>query len=230
MSKFIELYRPYNEILMKELAIDWFEMNKVYKSLDNSPGLYPDTAACLFHATCLPGVRNVLELGSGASTVFLGRACMMRDIGFTSVEELPQYLAVTKHLLSHYVINNRLLLGADFNPMNPSQIFKPNVLFLDSLSDTRVTWLDTLSKLQWATDDVSFAWTAKDVDLILVDDTENPIYREAVMRQLVAMDRWNTFFFNPIGREDRVLLLNHKDPNFNIAQWLWSWKPDKVFW
>jgi len=39
----IHLYKMFNDELIKNTNIDWFEVEAIYGKLGNAPGIYPDT-------------------------------------------------------------------------------------------------------------------------------------------------------------------------------------------
>lgn len=218
MSKFIELYKPYNELLIKELDIDWFQLQSTADKLGNGPGLYPDTAALLLNLVKLFSINNVLELGSGSSTVFLSKACSKFNKKFYSVEESPEYKKMTEALCAQFNVNENILLMKD---VKWEEIPCPDLIFLDSDSSTREELLAIINNT---------SWNLNDVEVIVMDDSEYLPYALSFFHKLSIKNRFNNWSFNPIGRQDRISLINHKDQNFNLNEWFWKWKPDKVYW
>ena len=212
---FPELYKPYNDQLIAEIGLDWFEVRDTLTQMQNGPGLYPDTALFLVEVIKRLDVSSIVEFGSGASTLFIAKACQKFGKSFTSLEEMPRYQAITQQLLDIYKVDFKVDL---FGEVASMLIPEADLLFLDSLPDSRISFLDHESV------------NINNFKYILLDDAEDPQYYCPVARQLGKVDRWNNYMFNPIGRQDRSLLINCKDPTFNINEWCWSWKPAKVFW
>ena len=218
MSKFIELYRPYNDYLIQELGLDWYELRKTSEENGNGPGIYPDSAACFVKFAKADEVNTVLELGSGASTIFLSTICKQLNKTFLSIEESFYWRSVTESLLSKYELDQRINLmeGFDF-----SSISRPDLLFIDS---------DPKGRRHILQDICNDSWQSDQIPIILLDDAEDIHYTIPVVETLSKFNRFNNWFFNPVHRQDRSLLVNHKDNSFNLSEWFWEWKPDKVYW
>lgn len=218
MRNYPELYAPYNQILIDELNIDWFQLRDTAIALGNGPGLYPDTAACLSKVVQMPNIKTILELGSGSSSIYLSKACSIFDKKLVSIEESGQYRCLTESLLEACKINQKILL---LNEVDFSQLDCPDLIFLDSDSKSRAGLLSVISNSKWC---------AGDVQIIMLDDAEDVQYSVPVMRNWAQYGRYNNWLFNPIGRQDRSLLMNNSDVTFNFNEWFWTWKPDKVYW
>ena len=218
MSKdFPERYRPYNEYLMTTFGsqFNWFEVQKTYNGIGNSPGIYPDVAMLFERFLARDDVQTVVELGSGMSTLYWFLAARKHNKSVFSFEEGPEYLAMVKSLLAHYGVPTDNLNLYEFGAV-PKQA---SLVFHDSQGATRPT----------------FPYLHKELfgsaEFVLVDDSENPMGEgQLITKSLMDLGRYNFYLFNPVGRMDRHVLINPKDNRLRINDWVWSWRPDQVFW
>jgi len=212
MSNYIEVYTPFNNCIKEDIDIDWF-------ALDSGAGVYPDTALMLIELVKRPEVRSVLELGSGASTIFLQAACSKYDKDIISIEEGQEYVDRTKQMLSSLSLEDKnVYLSDDFNY---SEISHPDLIFLDSQASSRGSFLDNI---------VNNSWSPALSHFIVMDDAEAPHFTIPMNQWLTRNDRYNTQIVNLGSRQDRSQLINCIDNNFHICNWTWDWRPNKLFW
>lgn len=214
MSVFTEVYKPWNDKLVDEIGVDWFEFTR-----DFGPGLYPDTALLLVELCKHELVGSVLELGSGASTLYFEAICRKLRKHFHTVEEEAGYLDGTKELLSKHGLTE---LSASLKDQTDwSSLPAPDLIFLDSQKSSRPTYLDLIENPNWSPRDTKF---------IVVDDTQSPYYLRPFMEWCGRVGRHNTYQFNLIGRQDRFQSVNCLDPNFSAPDWFWQFRPDQKYW
>jgi len=221
MSDFVAAYEPYNSILINELGLDWYEVQETYGKIGNTPGMYPDSAMFLMEIVKRDDVQNILEIGSGISTLYLAKTAKVFNKNFISIEEDPKYQNMTELLCHHYGVDQQVLI---FEDMDYSMLPKPDVLFIDSDTDSRTTLLETIEKTSTS------KWHPKDIDFILLDDAEAPIFIIPVLKALARYGRFNHSMYNPVARSDRHLFINYIDDDVHIPSWYWDWRPDKKYW
>lgn len=214
MSKFIELYKPYNDHLITTLGLDWYEISRVDGLLGNAPGIYPDVGMLIERLVSRPDIETIYEYGSGVSTLYFAAAAQKYGKTFVSFEEEAHWLEITNNLLEHYKI---LLTTKLYDENDPIHSINPSLIFLDCQPNLRAKLFQihpSLLKSEW----------------IILDDSEKPGHLIPVLELLAGKSRFNHFWFNPIGRQDRASLINVNSPEFETQQWVWDWRPDKVYW
>jgi predicted O-methyltransferase YrrM len=212
MSIFNQLYKPFNDLLIADIGLDW-------NDFASDTGIYPDTAMLLVEAVKRSEVKNVLEIGSGISTLYLSAACKKYNKRFLSIEEDLFYLQKTASKFAKYgLLDTSLALDED---INYDKLIAPDLVFLDCKGETRAAFLNKLDTKNWS---------AVNSSIIIVDDVENPYYAYPAYEWLSKKGRFNTQIINIVGRQDRSQLINCLDPKFHSYEWVWSWRPDKKFW
>lgn len=197
-------YEPY----IAKVHIDWRRLETVDSALGNAPGIYPDVAMLLEQTVRLPNIRSIVEFGSGASTVYLFAAAQLLGTPARTFEEEPRWRDVTQSLLREMGVAGTVELYQDFDPS-----LRPDAIFLDCHGALR----QALPNLYPA------VFTGCKV--LLVDDTETEWARRPYMEFLDQHKRINNYFFNPTGRDDRTVLINVLDQDFDIVGWVHSWLP-----
>ena len=186
-----DLYGVFNKSLVSAYEIDWYDVYEKYLSIGNYAGIYPDTALLLMMLTDILPVNNVMEIGSGASTLFLKKACDRCEINFTSYEEKDKYLGITKELIKLYDID------ASFLKLCPEKIDFTGVdmLFLDGIEENRVKLLDS--------DDLI------NIPVIILDDFGSINLSKAVSKFTKRCPGDRPFYvYNGVGRQDRHQLIS----------------------
>lgn len=81
------IYRIFDNELIKEVGIGWTDADQIYHSLGNSPGMYPDTVLLFIKMIKKFPIKSITEIGSGFSTLYFAKICKDLNIDFTSYEE-----------------------------------------------------------------------------------------------------------------------------------------------
>ena len=186
-----DLYKTFNESLISVYGIDWYEVYDRYLSMGNYAGIYPDSSLLLMMLTDMLPVNNVMEIGSGASTLFLKKACDRCEINFTSYEEQDKYLKITRELIKLYDIDDSFLRicpeKVDFSGVD--------MLFIDGIEVNRVKLLDSDELI--------------DIPVIILDDFGSINLSKAYSRftKRCRGDR-PCYVYNGVGRQDRHQLIS----------------------
>jgi len=185
------LYEVFNESLRLIYDVDWYDVYEKYLSIGNYAGIYPDSSLLLMMLTDMLPVNNVMEIGSGASTLFLKKACDRCEINFTSYEEQDKYLGITRELMRIYNIDASFLNicpeRIDFNGVD--------ILFLDGIEENRVKLLDSDELI--------------DIPVIILDDFGSINLSKAVSRFTKRCSGDRPFYvYNGVGRQDRHQLIS----------------------
>lgn len=210
---FREKYKPYSDITFQEIGIDWFELEKVIGENGNGPGIYPDVGALIYFLVKKPEVSSVIEIGSGCSTVFFTASCNKLNKTFVSLEEEQQYADITNNVLS------AVGLGPKTQLINSGIMSKEfDLIFYDNSGKKRVSFLK---------ENISLFEKAK---IVAIDDMEKPHLATPIIKALADIGKTNLFLFNPVSRQDRVVYLASDDIKQDFNNWVWDWRPDKIFW
>lgn len=240
-------YEPYNQYLIETFGVkfDWYEAGRTYNELGNSPGIYPDVAMLFERLLSRDDVQSVVEFGSGFSTLYLGAAARKHGKPVPiSFEEDPHYAAITKQLLEIYGLPTDGLQPYEWVGGFPGA-GETHDQWLARVSEHGIyPTLDTFERVPKFIDLVfhdckgaTRAWlpwqhgvTFHRANFVLMDDAEASQYVSSIVRLLVGLERPNITFYNPVGRQDRHVLLNPKDSTYRMNDWVWSWRPDKASW
>lgn len=216
MSDFIKKYEPYNNWLKENIGLDWFDVQEKYKELGNCPGIYPDTAMLLVQMVMKNSINTVVELGSGASTLYFEQTCRKLGKKLISFEEKEEYANLTKNLLKAYNLDITIHDFKNLFDINP----QCDVLFVDCCIKSRQEVWKDIGKLN----------NFNNIEFIVQDDSQNPVYAVPMIEGLSRLGKYNLSFYNPVARADREQLISHRDNEFSTTAWVWSWRPDKTFW
>jgi len=208
---FPEKYKPYNDWLIENTNIDWWDLQDKCKKLGNCAGVYPDTLMLLCKIAMLDEVKTIVELGSGSSTVYLEKIAKSLGKTFISFEEKELYHQMTSALCKKYS------LYPDLRVFNQWNIPPADMVWVDCCKERRQNFWSNIDKMD------STKW-------FIQDDSQNPVYAIPMIKGLTSQNKFNLSFYNPIGRADREQLICHTDNNFCVTKWVWSWRPDKVSW
>ena len=186
-----DLYKTFNESLISVYGIDWYEVYDRYLSMGNYAGIYPDSSLLLMMLTDMLPVNNVMEIGSGASTLFLKKACDRCGVNFTSYEEQDKYLRITRELIGMYNI-----IASFIKPFPDKVDFTGvDMLFLDGIEENRVRLLDS--------DDLI------NIPVIILDDFGSINLSKAVSKFTKRCPGDRPFYvYNGVGRQDRHQLIS----------------------
>ena len=193
------IYGFWTKKLFERTGLDWFHAKKIYGELGNSVGVYPDTCVAFAEIIRFYDIKNILELGSGFSTLFL--ACMAKKQGaqFRSYEEAEYYHQLTRTFLE--------LHGYSPDLVQPWPAIKPELfqgvelLFLDSMN--RESILDRGHEL------------FPQVPIVVVDDCDasSSVHGFQFMQKLSPTGyEVQAFPFQGGGRMDRTQLMIFKEP------------------
>jgi predicted O-methyltransferase YrrM len=188
----------------------------------------------LERAVARDDIQTVLEFGSGFSTLILAKACERYGKTLISLEESPEWAAVTQGLLDRCGVDFQVTVTGSSPPkitkrkssffvgLTDGEILElkgsPDLIFYDCDGDTRSTVIKKAKLL------------FKGAKMVICDDMEHPDYYIPVMEGLFSADKKNCCFYNPVGRQDRVVCISHADASEELNNWVWDWRPDKVFW
>ena len=194
-----DLYKVFNDVLMSRYGIDWFEVYDKYRELGNFAGIYPDTALLLMTLVDKTPIQSVGEIGSGASTLFLRKACLKKGINITSYEEQDKYATINEKLLNVYGVGEDPIIRYTGRAFDFSDV---GMVFIDSSEAQRI---DILRESK----------TILDVPLVVMDDFGSPDLTLAFTCFLRRCSSERPFYvFNGVGREDRHQII--------------SWRPDVI--
>lgn len=186
-----DLYSVFNDALISGYDIDWYDVFDKYLSIGNYSGIYPDSALLLAMLADMLPVKNVVEIGSGVSTLFLKKSCDRCEIDFTSYEEQDKYLGITRELMKLYNVD------ASFLKICPGKIDFSGVdmLFLDGIEENRVKLLDS--------DDLI------NIPVIILDDFGSINLSTAFSSFIKRCPVDRPFYvYNGVGRQDRHQIIS----------------------
>ena len=156
-----DLYSIFNEVLVSDYSLDWFQVFDDYLNLGNYSGIYPDSCLMLMKIVEKTAeIKRVVELGCGVSTLFLKRICDLRGCSFVSYEEREEYRDITKSLLRKYKtddacvekypgIQNLDFSGVDMIFIDHSQSERINILKnSESIMNVPIVLLDNFGSLE----------------------------------------------------------------------------------
>lgn len=184
--------RAYAGILKEMTGIDFFEACLRLSAFGNTTGIEPDTAYFLISFIKRFKLKNIVEYGSGMSTLFLAKYCSLHNLSFISFEEEQKYLDITNKLLEAYNLTNLVQLYTEPNEL----VLKPDLLYLDSSIALRQTIL--------------FSDMGKNVKFVTVHDLEaiSPICSEFMAKQkrydFTVLGTHNTFRLLFVSYLDRT--------------------------
>ncbi len=192
----IYLYKMYNEELVKNTEIDWFDVEKVLNKIGNAPGIYPDTLLLFTKIINHCSPRKIIEFGSGVSTLYFSKICKDKNIQFTSYEEKPEWKNKTQHLLNHYKLNSQINDFVNLNDItfDDDITFDTDIMFIDCSVELRIKLLES-DKLNY-------------IPIIMVDDSERTNLSKYCSKFMSNSKRYNFYVYNGVGRIDRHLFIN----------------------
>lgn len=194
-----DLYKVFNDELISRYDIDWFDVYKTYIDIGNFCGLYPDTALLLMTLVMQTPVRSVIEFGSGASSLFLAKACIEKGIDIKSYEEKGRYFDMARKLVSSYAIDPSFMKSY---PDGEVDLGGVDMVFMDSSEVQRIALLKSSESLL-------------DVPLIVMDDFGSPGLALAFSNFIRRCKSDRPFYvYNGVGRQDRHQII--------------SWIPEKI--
>lgn len=196
--RYDDLYKIFNEKLVSDYGVDWFDVYKRYLDIGNYAGIYPDTALLLMTIIANNPIRKVIEVGGGSSTLFIKKACLKHNITMTSYEESEKYLNMTRRLLESYSMDSSFvsLRSGDID------LSGADMLFIDSSEPQRMQLLRESESIL-------------NVPIVVLDDFGSPGLASAFSAFLRRSDYDRPFYvYNGVGRQDRHQVI--------------SWDPRKI--
>ena len=221
-----ELYKPFDKELINIIGISWFDAWQRFHEIGNSPGIYPDTALLFVKMIKNIGynfnINNVIEFGSGISTLFLSKICELKGIKFTSYEEDPKYMPLTLSLLKKYNIKDyENIVKPIINMISPTEKdiesfkrvidnidFNVDLIFLDSYGYSRNLLLENSQ--------------VKKIPFIIYDDAESSYI---IGKFIAESKRYHSYFYDRVGRIDRQQFISYLDNALNFANYVNKYIP-----
>jgi hypothetical protein len=202
----------YNKFNIKHLDLDWCKIERIYGEIGNVPGIYPEVGTLFYHIGQQEEVETIVEFGSGASTLYWEAIAKKFGKKFVSYEDDKKYLDMTMQLCNEFSYNPTIL-EYKWNKLQDDLTGalggEPDVIFLDSNNRTRV-----FSKLYY---------TIFHAKWFLVDDAQQVSIKTFFTGDLTFGDRFNFYHYQPVCRGDRTVLINHKDNDFQLDNWINEW-------
>lgn len=180
------LYTIFDEELIKDIGIGWFDAKKVYDSIGNSPGTYPDTLLFFMKMIRKFPIKKIVELGSGFSTLYFAKICREMNIDFISYEEDQKWLEKTKRFLDHYHISADIMKIDDMDDID----YNTDLIFIDC-GPIRHKIIES-DKIY-------------NIPIITIDDCEGC---KSCSEFMCKTKRYRFYVYNGVGRNDRHLFVN----------------------
>lgn len=132
-----EIIKFYDELLLKDYGISFIEAEQKYAKIGNTTGIHSDSLYFLLKMIDYFKIKNLVEIGSGFSTLFFAQISKLRKLEFQSFEEKQSYLEMTRELLTVYDLDPYIIntYKADRIPL------KPGFIFLDGTVAVRQNYL-----------------------------------------------------------------------------------------
>ncbi len=92
-----------------ELEIDATEAEYKYHEIGNHTGIHADSIYFLIELIKTFKLKNLVEIGSGFSTLFLSKLAQKYNLNFQSFEEEENYLILTRRLLRAYDCSDKVV-------------------------------------------------------------------------------------------------------------------------
>lgn len=196
-----DLYKLFDDELIKDIGISWLEAHKIYHELGNSPGIYPDTALLFVRLIKMYNIYNVIEFGSGMSTLFLSKICELKNIKFTSYEEDEKYRNINTNLLEAYNIKNSKDIIKSFKNDVPL-IINTDLLFLDSHKNSRESLINNKQ--------------IYNIPFVIYDDAEDS---SPLIKYICNSKDHNFYCYDRVGRLDRQQFISYPS-KYNIINFI----------
>ncbi len=202
----LEVHRRYASAFSVDFGVDYYAAQDKYLDLAPSLGVFPDVGYLLYALASSSSTHNILEFGSGWSTVVLALAATKAGKSLCTLESLPKWANIVRGLLKTYGISPRLYCGADCVSYKPPANI--DLLWVDGPIGPAIPTDDKLAlrikACEQYEDYLSGATIAFDDAQWIADD---------IKALLLRFGRTPTSFcwYNPANRKDRHILLSFPD-------------------
>jgi len=203
-----QIYNHHCNILDKLTTFDYKTAVKIYAELGNAPGVEPDNLYLYYRLIKDFNLKNIVEFGSGFSTLFFIYIAKQLKINFTSSEEQEKYYDLTIKLLNHYNFENEeyLELIENENAYRDYAIETADLIFIDASIDLRKRLLNSSYQL------------LQNIPFIIVDDYESLTEITSKFEELT--NRRTFYVYNGSGRRNRLQYINYlEDANHTIRDY-----------
>lgn len=199
-------YNDYNNILIKELRVDWRDIETIYGKLGNTPGIYPDVALLLYETLKRDDVQSFVEIGSGVSTLYLEKAAKKLNKELITYEEKNEWADITHKLLKSFGVSQQISIYD-----NLTKLPEVDAIFLDCSLEERKVIIEKHKNV------------FKNCKIFIVDDAQIVKVSVPIIKSFTSMERYNFYTYNPTTREDRHELINFKYNDYEINNWIQPW-------
>ena len=194
-----EILSFYSNELKRLSGFDWSINEKIYHDLGNVTGVYPDVLLLFYWLIKTFNLKNIVELGSGFSTLFFQYMTNKEGLSFISYEQGQKWMDLTNKLLEsqnlkadiNFLSRNIVGLGTDFD----ANCMKADLIFIDCLD--REYWL------------TAPVWSYRNAKFIVIDDLNT--YANSIFTFMDYTKRHKFFVYNNAGRMDRLEFVSIKE-------------------
>jgi hypothetical protein len=197
----IETYGKYIELLLQEFGIDL----QVYRETIGPPGgIYADTGYLLCKLISSAFVGNVLEIGSGLSTLLLTKTAHTFGKHFTSLENVPEWAGVACGGLSKLELPITVVSTAGDLSKCPTfeapfdLVWVDGELFSCRGAGVSEAWVGRIGACAFYRRHLRGA-------VLIFDDAQSRAFKETpqLVSEFLGRDSSELLWYNPCGREDR---------------------------
>lgn len=189
----MRIFGLYNDLLHEECGLDYDEAIRVFGEIGNATGSYPDTLLLFAKMIKHYKLKNIVEFGSGMSTLFLAKIAKDLNISFVSYEEKKRYLNMTTKLIESFHLKPNIKM---FYHNEPIDVHDKDFVFIDCSGDLRKELSTYIS-----------GFHIRNCFIVIDDINDYP--------SLVSYFKDPYCFYNGTGRLDRYQFIKyHPETNF----------------
>ncbi len=187
------IFDHYHDKVARNLGIDVKEAIKKYSDMGNTLGIEIDSMLMYYEIIKHFGTKNILEFGSGFSTLIFAQITRLLGGKLLSFEEEDKWMEITQKLLVEYGHDKNLVQKIFYHFVDFSFMSDYNFCFIDSSAALRQRLLRSKHFL-------------KDIKIIIVDDFETMSKDCLEFMKLTGRD--NYYVYNGSGRPNRLQFIN----------------------
>ncbi len=187
------IFDHYHDKVARILGIDVKEAIKKYSNMGNTLGIEIDSMLMYYEIIKHFRTKNVLEFGSGFSTLIFAQITKILDGKLLSLEEEDKWMKITQKLLVEYGHNKKLV----------KKVY-PSFVDFDFTTDFDFCFIDSSVALRQKL--LRNKYFLKDIKVIIVDDFES--MSKDCLEFMKITGRDNYYVYNGSGRRNRLQYIN----------------------